>query len=357
MAYSTQRVTVVGTLSLLGVSISYLDRADINVFFDGLPNPAAWAWVGETGSIIAFAPPISDGVEVLVKRTTSLDKMRHLLTQGAAFNEETMDENYAQLLLLNQEAVEGAALTDIFTDVDFHGYRITNLATAVNPTDAVSLGQATGATSAAAALAQDWATKLGTPVAGGEYSAKHHAQAAADANTNAQAAAAQLPNAVTGGADTFPQVNATGNGWVYRSIAAMKTLLGLKTAAYGDIGTDVQAYDAATMKSNAAVVVTSQHKSALISDNDGAFDLSGAGHDYVCTPTGPITLGFTNIAANAGKRGYILFTNSTNYAVAKGANIKAPSTMFSAISATGDYMLSYHCDGTVVRLTRSEALV
>lgn len=141
MAYSTQRAVSDGTLTNLNVSIGYLKQADIQVFYDDLPaDDTTWSWVGST-SVINFSPAIADGVEVLLKRTTKINEVINLFTSGASFTNAALDTNAKQQLYLNQEAVEGAALTDVFSDIDFHGYRIRNLGQATLPTDAVTLGQ------------------------------------------------------------------------------------------------------------------------------------------------------------------------------------------------------------------------
>ena len=101
-------------------------------------------------------------------------------------------------------------------------------------------------------------------------------------------------------------------------------------------------------------VYTVPQKSTVTTDNDLSFDLS-TGMDFVCTPTGAGTLGFTNITA--GQKFEILLTNAGSYAIAKGSNIKCPSTLFATISATGRYILAGRClDGTNVDLTVSSAL-
>lgn len=139
MAFSTQRAVSDGTLVLLGVSIEYIKQADISVFYDGLPaDDATWNWVGSTTNI-AFTPAVPNGVEVLLKRTTQIDKVINRFTAGAGFNNASMDTDFAQMLYLNQEAVEGAALTDIFNDVDFHGNKVTNVGDPVDPGDALNL--------------------------------------------------------------------------------------------------------------------------------------------------------------------------------------------------------------------------
>ena len=141
MAFSTQRAVSDGTLILLGVSIGYIKQADIGVFYDGLPAGAGtWSWVGTTTNI-AFSPAVPTGVEVLLARTTQIDKIINRFTAGAGFTNQSMDTDFQQVLYLNQEAVEGSALTDVFSDVDFHGFKVRNVGTATDSGDAVSLGQ------------------------------------------------------------------------------------------------------------------------------------------------------------------------------------------------------------------------
>lgn len=142
MAYSTQRAVSDGTLEYLDLAIGYQSRADVKVFFNDLPaDPASWSWGGVTDKRIAFTDPVPNGVEVLVQRTTRLDRIINVFARGAKFNNTTMDLNFEQVLFLTQEAIEGSALSDIFNDVDFHGYRLRNIGFATDPTDAVSLAQ------------------------------------------------------------------------------------------------------------------------------------------------------------------------------------------------------------------------
>ena len=115
-----------------------------------------------------------------------------------------------------------------------------------------------------------------------------------------------------------------------------------------DIGTSVQAYDADTAKTDVAQTWTASQKSGGITDNDGSFDLSGAGNNYASTPTSAAAITFTNIAANANKSGYVTLTNSSNYAFTAHANTKIATTDLVKIGATGTYVLPYLCDGTNV---------
>lgn len=196
MAFSTQRAVSDGTMVLLGVSIGYIKQADIAVFYNDLPAAdATWNWVGST-PVIAFTPAVPAGVKVLLKRTTQIDKVINRFTAGAGFTNQSMDTDFLQMLYLNQEAVEGAALTDIFNAVDFHGYRPTNIGTAVNPNDAVSLGQyqadaagagvakVTAVAAAAAALAAQLAAEAAATAALASQSAAAGSAAAALANKN-----------------------------------------------------------------------------------------------------------------------------------------------------------------------------
>ncbi|BAN92354.1 tail fiber protein [Ralstonia phage RSB3] len=193
MAYSTQRAVSDGTMTYLDLSISYQARADIKVFFNDLPAPAGtWAWVGTTDKRISFTPAVPNGTEVLVQRTTRIDRIINVFARGAKFNNSTMDENFLQVLYLTQEAVEGSALSDIYNDVDFHGYKIKNLGLAVEDKDAITFGQvktmnqsayqamldaqaARDIANASRDKAKQWATQLTTPVEGTDLSSKQYA--------------------------------------------------------------------------------------------------------------------------------------------------------------------------------------
>lgn len=223
MAYSTQRATSTGSLASLDLSILYLARTDISVFYNSIPAaPGTWAWVGTTDKRITFSPPIANGVQVLVKRTTRIDRQINVFASGAKFNNATMDTNFTQVIYLNQEAVEGGQLSDVFNQLDMHGNKIVNLGNATANGDAVNYGQvltmsngayqsslaaAQSAADALAAktLAQAWASQLTTTVDGTNYSAKQYALNAgisAAAALGSQNAAAASASSASGSAAT-----------------------------------------------------------------------------------------------------------------------------------------------------------
>ena len=137
------------------------------------------------------------------------------------------------------------------------------------------------------------------------------------------------------------------------------------TGADREITVDTDKYtvvlhDGATAGGKALVVPDQAHtfsasqRGTITTDNDGSFDMDVT-NNFVCTPTGAITLTFTNITA--GQSGYILLDNSTPYTISLHANSKADANFATTISAAGVYLISYFSNGTNVYLTNSGAMV
>lgn len=102
---------------------------------------------------------------------------------------------------------------------------------------------------------------------------------------------------------------------------------------------------------------TKMQRAGVVSDNDGAFDLtSAAGNDFTWTPTGADVLDFTNEIV--GARGCILLNNASGYAITLGGECDADANCASALSTAGKRWINYWCyDGTNVAISYSDLLV
>lgn len=110
-----------------------------------------------------------------------------------------------------------------------------------------------------------------------------------------------------------------------------------------NLGVTVQPYDAATAKTDTAQNFTAPQRSALLTDNDGSFDLS-AKQNFKCTPAGAITLTFTGQAS--GVSGAVILVNSGGHTISAHTNTKLAATDLTRLSVAGTYRIDYLSDGT-----------
>ena len=160
MNYSRQRAVSDGTLQTLGISLAYFKRENLSVLLDGVLTNA-WSWVGSLDSI-HFDYVIPNGIEVTVQRKTQINKVMHEFSLGASFTNKTMDDDFRQMLYLAQEYTEGLGFSDMFSNLNAHGFQVNNLGDGVLPGDAVNRRQldaveasVSGATAAAIQAANE----------------------------------------------------------------------------------------------------------------------------------------------------------------------------------------------------------
>ncbi len=152
------------------------------------------------------------------------------------------------------------------------------------------------------------------------------------------------------------EVNATtlqiGGSSITATAAELNTMDGI-TATVGELNQ----LDGVTLSNyadrTADAAWTGSQRATVVTDNDGSFDMN-AGQNFSCTPTGSITLTFTNIAN--GQSGFILLVNTTPQTVSLHANTKGDANLATTLSTAGTYLCSYFSNGTNVYVTTSAAI-
>jgi len=128
---------------------------------------------------------------------------------------------------------------------------------------------------------------------------------------------------------------------------------GDKKLATTSTGIDVTGTVTADGITNDGNISTDTARSADVVDNDGSFDLD-AGTNFTCTPTGNITLTFTNIPD--GQSGTIVLVNTGGHTISAHTNTKVMGAdMLTTITTAGTYVLGYISDSSVVRVYNSGA--
>jgi hypothetical protein len=204
-----------------------------------------------------------------------------------------------------------------------------NLATQVSGTLPVANG-GTGATTLTGVLKGNGTSAFTAATAGTDYLAPPSGTAILKANSGGA-----LANA-TAGTDYLAPPSGT---------AILKANSG-GALANATAGTDYAGIDTDQ-------TFTGSQRGAVSTANTASFDMNAA-NNFSCTPTGTITLTFTNITA--GQSGFIKLVNGSNYTVAAAATTKVATGVLTTLSATGTYLLSYFSDGTNVFVTASAAL-
>ena len=123
-------------------------------------------------------------------------------------------------------------------------------------------------------------------------------------------------------------------------------------------GSDLEFRTSANVLSDVSAVtaVTSwsgNHRSALLTDDDGSFDLS-AKQNFFCSPGADKALTFTSPAD--GQSGFVKLYNAADYAHTAPGTTKINSDDLSAISKAGTFLLGYLSDGTNTWVTVSKKL-
>ena len=149
-----------------------------------------------------------------------------------------------------------------------------------------------------------------------------------------------IATGVWNGTDVAVADGGTGSG----TASGARTNLGVA------IGSDVQAFDADTAKTDTDQAWTGSQRATAVTDNDGSYDMD-AGQNFITTPSGATTITFTNITD--GQSGFIKLINSGGETISLHTNSKGDANIASTVSTTGTYLLSYFSDGTDVWLTNS----
>lgn len=109
MAYATQTAVSNGSMVALNVTIEYLYRSEISVYFGSTLQASGWRWADLNAATILFDTAVPVGTVVKLKRRTNISKAFHVYSNGAMFDRASMDDNFRQMLHVAQEIQEGGS--------------------------------------------------------------------------------------------------------------------------------------------------------------------------------------------------------------------------------------------------------
>lgn len=309
----------------------YIDQAHVKAYKVNMltaeKTNLAFTWTGP--HTVNITPAVEAGMRLVVYRDTPKATPLVNFVDGAIFNANNIDKVATQAVFAAAEMVDTAGEA-VDAAVEAAGLAGAVVGTAA---DAVASAAASAVTAGLQATA----------------ASGHAVTAAAEADAAAISAAAAAASA-TGEAAVAAHVALT-DPHPGKYAAAAHAHIGtyepvdatiLRTA---NIGVAVQAYDADTAKTDVAQNFTVPQRSAILTDNDGSFDLS-AKQNFKCTTAAGLTLTFANQAD--GISGSVVFINGGNHAVAAHANTKLLTADLAKLSVTGTYRIDYLSDGTNV---------
>lgn len=142
VSHTGDGVRTVFDFQFTGEGYGYFRKSDIYVSV--AKQPVGFTLVGTNQVQLVTPPPL--GSLVMIRRIMPKDEPYARWERGNNFNARNTNNSFLQQLYLVQELYDGFLPDDftIRTDIDFGGYRATNLGAAINDGDAVTLGQLKG---------------------------------------------------------------------------------------------------------------------------------------------------------------------------------------------------------------------
>jgi hypothetical protein len=381
MATTQNTYTGNGSLTEYSFTFPYLEESDVKVSLDGV-DQLTTAYSFANATTISFNTAPANGVAIRIYRVTATDSAQATFFAGSAIRAQDLNDNNNQLLYATQETVNrrldstGGTMTG---ELDMSTNKIVNVGTPtantdaatkayVDTNDALKVAKAGDSMTGALAMGSNKITGLGTPTASGDAATKGYVDGVAlaaipdgdkgditvsasgatwtvdnDAVTYAKiqnvSATDKLLGRSTAGAGDVEEIDCTAAGRALLDDAdasAQRTTLGLA------IGTDVQAFDADTAKTDVAQTFTATQSGTERTITAGAFDLS-TGNFWTC---GAIAIpNPTN--ATAGTGGLIRVTAApTSF----GTNFDFPGGSYTAPTAFPAIIPFFVQDSTTILL-------
>lgn len=301
----------------------------------------------------------------LVELTAVYNKLAEIETVADDLNEGTSEINTVAVNIVNVNLV-GNSIGDVNT-------------VAANIVDIQNAEENADDAAASAALAQEWATKTSSAVAGGEFSAKYHAQAASTSASNASTSASTATTQATNASSSATAAAGSASSAASSAAAAAASLdsfddryLGAKSSAptvdndgnalitgalyYNTVAGKMNVYDGAqwieaSAASQAILVVykytATAGQTTFTGTDDGGLTLAYTVGSAIVTVNGTIMEVGTDVTASSG--------SSVVLAVGAALNDEVNIYAFSTFNVANTYTQA-QADAAFVHLAGAETI-